>query len=59
MWQWQAATFRRTDFEQATRIGSDRVFPAMEGGLERAHLERHLVKQRAEAHLAAGFLHGL
>jgi hypothetical protein len=31
----------------------------MEGGPEPAHLGRHLVEQRAEAHLAAALLPGL
>jgi len=59
MWRWQAAIFRRTAFGQASRIGAVRVFPAMEGSFERAHPGRHLVEQRAEAHLAAAFLYGL
>jgi hypothetical protein len=59
MWRWPAAIFRRTAFRQAFRIGAVRVFPAKEGSFERAHPGRHLVEQRAEAHLTPPLLHGL
>jgi len=78
--RWQAAIFRRTAFGQAgdlwwlalarrsrgLRTGAGQVFPAMEGGIERARAGLHpgvggeaLVVQRAEAHLTPPLLPGL